>query len=290
MTFRPITLDDKKYFEMFDQGYLGCGFLFALVFVEAAGGKTEVFVSDKMLITTNYCCDRRIFYAPLLKNPSDMPKAIAIMEEVCAKESSIVDIRCVAVEQLKYINEAKYEFIINEGSADYIYNASDLINLPGKKYHKKRNHISRFIRNYPNHTVREYKETDRETVENLFQKWKSESEHVWDKEEAQFMRVLDHWKELDLKIAVLHVGDVLAAVSINAIRRDVAYTLFEKALREFDGAYQVINQDTAKLFFQDLTYVNREEDENNPGLRKSKQSYYPTMMVDKIKVIEKGKQ
>ena len=49
----------------------------------------------------------------------------------------------------KYGN--KYCFVEDRDSFEYIYLRSDLVNLSGKKYHSKRNHIHTFNKNYDWH-------------------------------------------------------------------------------------------------------------------------------------------
>ena len=55
-----------------------------------------------------------------------------------------VDIRLI--NELK--NTSLYDINPMRDHFDYIYRTSDLINLAGRKYHKKKNHFNRFIKNY----------------------------------------------------------------------------------------------------------------------------------------------
>lgn len=57
---------------------------------------------------------------------------------------------------------------------------------------------------------------------------------------------------------------------------------FEKASTEFRGLYQAINAMFLQNDAKDFKYVNREQDLDDPGLRKAKESYNP---VDYIKQI-----
>jgi hypothetical protein len=55
----------------------------------------------------------------------------------------------------------------------------------------------------------------------------------------------------------------------------------EKALKEYHGAYAMINQQFVEHEMQNYLYVNREEDVNDPGLRQAKLSYYPAILLKK---------
>ena len=61
---------------------------------------------------------------------------------------------------------------------------------------------------------------------------------------------------------------------------------FEKALREYDGVYAVINNEFAKTLTQ-YEYINREEDMGLEGLKKSKLSYNPVIILDRWNAIPK---
>lgn len=72
-----------------------------------------------------------------------------------------------------------------------------------------------------------------------------------------------------------------------AVGEKIGDTLFvhaEKALTDVSGAYAVINRDFVRRFGTDVTYVNREDDADDAGLRKSKLSYFPVFMVKKYVV------
>jgi hypothetical protein len=58
-------------------------------------------------------------------------------------------------------------------------------------------------------------------------------------------------------------------------------THIEKADRELHGAYSMMNHEFAVNHLSGYTYVNREEDMDNPGLRRSKLSYHPEIILEK---------
>jgi hypothetical protein len=79
-------------------------------------------------------------------------------------------------------------------------------------------------------------------------------------------------------------------------QRMVAYTVaepltddtvlihFEKGDTEFKGVYQAMNQMFLENSAANFTYVNREQDLNDEGLRKAKLSYLPTEFLKKYRI------
>ena len=59
---------------------------------------------------------------------------------------------------------------------------------------------------------------------------------------------------------------------------------FEKALRDLDGAYPLINREFArhiKAKYPQVKFLDREEDMGLEGLRKAKESYRPVCLTEK---------
>lgn len=81
--------------------------------------------------------------------------------------------------------------------------------------------------------------------------------------------------------AVLYVEDKPVAMTLGSeISQNVYDVNFEKALREYDGVYAVINNEFAKTLTK-YKYINREEDMGLEGLRKAKLSYNPVIILDR---------
>ena len=97
-------------------------------------------------------------------------------------------------------------------------------------------------------------------------------------------------RELIMHMQTLHV--VGAGIRING--RLAAYTLgermdeemavihIEKADTDVPGLFTVINNLFVKNEFTDMKYINREEDMGLEGLRRSKLSYNPVMLIEKF--------
>ena len=70
------------------------------------------------------------------------------LKEYVSAQGKPLIVSSVTDDNLRWIKEYYGDKIVCEydrDSSDYIYNASDLIELKGKKYHGKRNHIKRFM-------------------------------------------------------------------------------------------------------------------------------------------------
>ncbi len=60
----------------------------------------------------------------------------------------------------------------------------------------------------------------------------------------------------------------------------------EKALRDFSGAYQTLAMCFAEsMKLPGVNFINRQDDTGDEGLRKSKLSYKPCALLDKITLL-----
>lgn len=168
--------------------------------------------------------------------------------------------------------------------SNYLYSASSLAKLSGRKYAKKRNLLSQATALY-SWTVKQMKV---ELIQNCFEVLKSilEEEHpqvegMLERELAALENTLRHFAQLDQKGLLITVDQRPVAFSIyEAISPTTVAIHFERALRSYKGLYQVINCETAKVIeAQGFEYINREEDLGDSGLRDAKMSYHPIEII-----------
>lgn len=63
----------------------------------------------------------------------------------------------------KHMDQDRYVSFFDRDNSDYVYSTQDLIRLSGRKYHRKKNQLNRFLKNY----WFEYREMDKDLVENF---------------------------------------------------------------------------------------------------------------------------
>ena len=169
-------------------------------------------------------------------------------------------------------------------SADYLYRTADFVTLSGKKYHKKRNHIAQFARYAPvfsEMTPDDFAECIAFAAESYNAKdGYTDASSV--AEQYAIHTFFENFSALELKGGVLRVDGRLAAFSIGEpICSNVFGVHIEKADTRYHGAYPAMAREFAAHFAMDYTYLNREEDLGIAGLRKSKLSYYPELLLEK---------
>lgn len=170
--------------------------------------------------------------------------------------------------------------------ADYVYETEKLINLSGKKYHSKKNHINKFKILYPDWS---YEPVTKDNLEECFQmglRWRELNGCEEDEEKhAEICVALNYlrlFEELEMRGGALRVGGKIVAFTIGEpVGKDTLVVHIEKAFADVQGAYTMINQQFAEHEGAGFTYLNREEDMGEEGLRKAKLSYKPVFLVEK---------
>ena len=163
---------------------------------------------------------------------------------------------------------------------EYLYNTSDLVELKGKKYHQKRNHISAFDRLYKS-DFRPYKEEDRKEVEDLFFKWEIGKGTAYDKDDEKselvaIRKSLDMAFDKGIYAYVLTVDEKIVGFTLGEITpSNIGIIHIEKADISYNGSYTKLMNMFAKEVLKDTKFINRQEDMGDEGIRQSKLSYRP---------------
>lgn len=192
------------------------------------------------------------------------------------------------VDVLKDYPNGQLVFESNRDEDDYVYAASDLINLSGRRFHSKKNHLNHFRKNYPE---AKYITIDDDIITlckikiNGWYKKRlalTPDDPFIGTERDAIIEVLNNFDQLNLKGgAIFSVNKVMAFTFGEKLNKDTAVIHVEKADPEVNGAYTAINQAFIANAWSDMTYINREEDMGIEGLRKAKESYRPVKMIKK---------
>ena len=180
----------------------------------------------------------------------------------------------------------------NPDSSDYVYLASDLANLSGKKFHAKKNHVNRFMAEHQ-WSFEPITPENIHSCHNFASHWFIEAESERGVDYLSEIRAMRNAFDIYFEAGydggiVLADGQIVAFTMGELISPDTFVTHFEKARASVNGGYSIINQQFAKYLLEKypgLTYINREEDMGIENLRKAKQSYRPVFMVDKYTAI-----
>ena len=193
------------------------------------------------------------------------------------------------VDELRQYPDAEFEIEKIENNFDYVYLVEELINLPGRKFHSKKNHLNAFWKNYP---FAEYMSITCEIIpqcraelENWYELRSPElpNDPFLDDEHNAIIEVLDNFGDFNLKGGAIKLNDRIVAFSFGEqLNSDTAVIHVEKADPDIRGAYAAINQQFAADAWSDMKYINREEDMGLPNLRKAKESYKPVKLIEKF--------
>jgi hypothetical protein len=174
---------------------------------------------------------------------------------------------------------------------DYLYDTKDLIELKGRAFHSKKNHLNFFKANY------EY-EYDRMTPDmaddamdfiHEFNERKSPEDPI----ERNLLRfeaeaMYNAFKNLDTVgylSGVIRIEGKIEAISIGGRLGTKTVTVHvEKANTDYRGLYQAINNEFCKHMAYNVKRINREEDMVIPGMRKAKLSYNPVKFIEKYTI------
>lgn len=286
INFKKLDLNEKEYFlNLLDDGFeRGCGFTYQSFYIW--GNQKIAEIHNHAVVLS---CFEKCFY-PF---PVGIGDKKAVIEEIIL-DATERGIPCLLTgltdrdeETLNTLFPDRFTIRETRNAWDYVYDINDLADLSGKKYHKKRNHLNNFYKEYPNFKVKEINQTVIPQIKQVAEKWFSEKAEIstedFSLEKKALNVAFDNYDKLSFDGLYIEVDGEIIAFSFGARKTaDTFDVMFEKATKNHQKAYPAINNEFAKFIrnkYPDIKYLNREEDMGIEGLRKAKESYYPHHMV-----------
>ena len=176
--------------------------------------------------------------------PGDIKQVLDLLMAYCEERQVPFQLHNVTKDNFDCL-EALYpgEFTISyeRDYADYVYETEKLINLSGKKYHSKKNHINKFKTLYPDWS---YEPVTKDNLEECFQmglRWRELNGCEEDEEKhAEICVTLNYlrlFEELEMRGGALRVDGRIVAFTIGEpVGKDTLVVHIEKAFADIQGA------------------------------------------------------
>ncbi len=260
---------------------------------------TEIAFWEKEIIYRSRWFGREYSYSCNLLNATNPKRLFDKLVELADLEKHAFRMHCILKEEYEMIERwypGKYQMDSRRQDSDYVYMREKLATLSGKKLHGKRNHIHRFEENYPDWSYEPITDDNVEECARMAMKWClqncADEEQNWEydkiDESKLVINAIRHRDALGMKGGALRAaGEIIAITLGEPLTQDTFVIHFEKAFSNVQGAYPMINREFVRNELEEYTYVNREEDLGDEGLRKAKLSYRPEFLIEKGMITEK---
>ncbi len=297
--YRPVTLGDKALIDgyMYRWGEGSCQHSFTAMYTMTAKYADE-FREEGGFLTVHRAgreTDTERIYLMPMGDPSDeagLRRAlIDILNDAHAsgrrvRFETLTASGAAAIEKLL---PGRFTFEPSRDWSEYIYTRERLAELSGPDMRSRRHEVNAFYNRYGDRARIVPMDTGLLDEVRAFQEFwmasgQSNEEDVQLELENTFIQKgLDHFEELGLSGIVAYVDGVFAGYAYGAPLSHTHYdVLIEKGDRRYDDIYRVLNREIVRMCCGGFTYINREEDVGEPGLRKAKMSYKPDILMEKI--------
>ena len=289
LEFSKITIqnarDLKPYLNV--QPFRSCDYTLGAVFQWRAYFRSAfTIVSGMLVMLATYPGEGTCFVYPV--GNGDLNAALDAIE-AHAKETGMPLRFCAvpkeALSQLCARYGSRAVVSTHRDWADYVYNASDLMDFPGKKYHTQRNHLNRFCKDNPSAVFVPVTEETLPAALAFLDEYELHAplDKVIEAEEMKRAKeLLADSLVLGQKAGYIDVSGTIVALSVGEVVGDTLHCHVEKARVDYAGSYQAIVSWFAKYAVEkDTVYINREDDSGEENLRYSKLAYRPICMIDK---------
>ncbi len=295
LDFKEISIEDKEYFRRFLRLYNPeiSELTFTNLFMWRHFYRFRYAQVDNMLVIISVPEEGVPFsYAPFGDvNKNGFKDVVLMIKEYFKKNNWKMVFSRVPESMLPFYRELfgdQAQIKLDEANSDYVYSSNDLIFLSGKKYDGKRNHINKFKKLY----TFEYKKIDHSNIAEcirIMDEWceekKCQHQHVSYCEKKANIELLNNFDELGCKGALIRVDGRFEAFTVGEmLNSNTAVIHIEKANSKVNGLYTITNQQFCENEWNNVEFINREQDLGIEGIRKAKLSYHPVRMINKYAI------
>lgn len=232
-----------------------------------------------------YVDGRYLFYFPLCE---DIENGFRKIIEYCKNNNLPYGFYPFTAENTAYLDKMNVHYEVNRSDNfnDYLYYVEDLAEFKGKNFHRHKNHVNKFDKEYSSFSFEFINESNIDEVKTFFTEYAKEKQHEQlDSTEQEELRkipeLLDNLEEYNLFGYCIKIDNSVKGFELGEIVGNMYYSHIQKADREIDGIYTKMVNSAAKDLKGRALIINREEDMGDPGLRDSKQRYHPFGFVKK---------
>ena len=283
-----LTIESKHSIEEYTKNrYEICDLSFTNLFLWSFGENTEYEIENNVLTIRSFYKGKEYYFMPLPKE-----ETTENIEEMKRKINKLIDKKV----PIHYFNEYWYEKLKDDFPClkekrdyeDYIYSFESLSTLKGRHYSKKKNRVANFKRNYDFVYESITKENIHEVIKfqkKWFDLYSDSNEEILRNENTGILEILNNWDKLNIKGGLLKVNNEVIAYTLGEkITQNTVLIHIEKALIDYVGSYQAINMFYLEKEWENIEYVNREDDFGDEGLREAKMSYKPLYLLKKYSI------
>lgn len=216
-------------------------------------------------------------------------EALTEIERYCEEKKIAPFFVSLSKPEMEYLKNRYPDATVveNRDWSDYLYLTKDHANFTGRKFTTQRNHINKFLKLYENWSFVKIDANILPKVKAFYQDYEtrfSKKDVTAQEEQEKTNEVLDRYEDYGFVGYALLVEEQVVGFSIGEIVADTMFIHVEKADKSMDGVNAMLVMQFAKVFEDKVTYLNREEDVGDMGLRYSKTKYRPVDMVYKYEV------
>ena len=293
INLQKLTYKDKATFDAFFSSHYceHSGYTFTNFFMWRKMRDYRWAVEDEVLYIFSSNDETLSAWQPIgaqEKMQDAITKILRVADELKGdKEFKFALVEKIFAEELENYPHAKFNITAERNNFDYVYLAQDLINLSGRKFHRKKNHLNAFKKEYPDAKylplTEEIIPKCREQLNIWYEAHKRDDNSYISYEQAAIHEIFDNFSAFKLKGGAILLNDKIVAFTFGEkLNSDTAVIHVEKADSNIRGIYAAINQNFVEHEWSDVIYINREEDMGIEGLRRAKSSYRPIKMVEKF--------
>ncbi|MBC8070128.1 MAG: DUF2156 domain-containing protein [Deltaproteobacteria bacterium] len=275
LVFSPLGLphrDEVQRFFATAQHPL-CEYSFGALFAWQAVYDTHwASFADRWLLVRYLADGHERFVCPV-GDDSDVRPAVDTCLRLLQRRGEDPRIDFVPARVAERLRRDGYTLVDDRDNADYVYSREELAELPGRRHHRKRNHVAAFLREGEHRFEPLTVENHREALALA----ERASGDLGAPEISALMRGLENHEQLGFMGRLLrgHHGRATGLALGEPLDAETFVVHFEIADRTYPGAYQALCQLYSRAVPPHFRFINREQDMGAPGLRRAKLSYHP---------------